>query len=319
MREWSDMTREEWGLPTRFASPPLAVSTFPTPSAARLTRSVDQAFRYESEHGFAIPTQMTETIADTGSTVIDVTVHADFMHWLPGITDRMTVTSTTVDGRTQTRTAAFEWGYPPADGDGPVRFPHLLRLSTREPTDTGPLFQTTEHDRDDRGLVIETAIADHAGNPRISATEYDSEGIYPRHLTDPMGHERWVGVEPALGVVVFESDVRDVETRRQFDHFGRLRSERGHGQSVAMQYLAGAADLSQIESVASPSTGGEQRSTFDPFGRLRQTRSAGFAGAVTSATTCATTSNPMPGCAPCSTTGVPARAATRFSRSSTSA
>lgn len=282
-REWNHLS-STWALPALDASPPLGIESFPLPTEPP-SRHVDQDFKYQ-DYGFAIPEQITETVLNGGTTVVNVAAHPDFDNWLLSVVDSITITSTTAAGLTQTRTSSFEWGFP--NGGGGIDFPHLLRRTVREPTDTGDLYRSTTYKRDARGLVERTTVANFAGEVREAQIYYDSEGIFPRHLVNlvnEVGHERWIGVDPSLGVVVYESDEREVETRRQFDRFGRLRDQEGHGQHVAVSYLDPLGDRTRMEVVSQPAGGAETHGTVDCFGRNLGTRSQGFDGWVESTPT----------------------------------
>jgi RHS repeat-associated protein len=111
---------------------------------------------------------------------------------------------------------------------------NALKSTTIEPDSTDPsLWKETDLTRNQAGQVTMTQdFVIDPGSHRVSAArltqvlEFDPvSGIFPSLTQNSLLQSTRQVYHPWLGVLVSETDANGLETRRQYDGFGRLRSE----------------------------------------------------------------------------------------------
>ncbi|MEZ4297502.1 MAG: RHS repeat-associated core domain-containing protein [Polyangiaceae bacterium] len=82
------------------------------------------------------------------------------------------------------------------------------------------------YERDRFGNILSITGKDASGKPRVSKIEYDPEGLFPTHHTNPVGHLTVMDFDARLGVVTRITDPNGLVTEHRVDGFGRLGVEK---------------------------------------------------------------------------------------------
>ena len=155
-------------------------------------------------------------------------VSNDSMKWLLGQVNAITITSTSASGEVDTSQTTF--GIDQNTG--------AVTGKTTDPNDPQMELSVTYH-RNGDGLIDTITEAPIVGVTRVSTIDYDTiTGAWPATLTNPLHQPTRLVYHCGLGVLVSSQDPNDVYTfQRQFDGFGRLRSEtEGTGLATSYNY-----------------------------------------------------------------------------------
>jgi RHS repeat-associated protein len=115
-----------------------------------------------------------------------------------------------------------------------------LKDTIIEPQGNADLKKTVTLSRDATGNVSSSSvkIAGPSG-PLIAETkyEYDADGVHLYRVTNPLGHQAYVGVHPALGVPLITRSANGVTRQMRYDFAGRIRSVDGPDEDdITFQY-----------------------------------------------------------------------------------
>ncbi|RKH51520.1 hypothetical protein D7Y23_09855 [Corallococcus sp. AB050B] len=234
-------------------------------AASAFVRTTQTSWNYDDTYG-----NLTDK---TQSTVggDQVAWHAEYSNspsnWLVGLPTLVTESST-VNGQTVTRRKSMT--YEPGTG--------YLQSETSEPGDPD-LEQTTTFVRTPEGLASQV-IRSGAGilTPRVTRFTYDSvDCVFPASITNAAGHVTEFAYHPGTGVLAAVRDERGVETRWQYDGFGRLRKKDAPDQSDTEVHYTQLITGSLYKTRVTTSVAGGQTVTvdYDRLGRsVRSTRLA---------------------------------------------
>ncbi|QAT86345.1 Rhs family-like protein [Corallococcus coralloides] len=237
-------------------------------AASAFVRTTQTSWTYDDTYG-----NLTDK---TQSTVggDQVAWHAEYSNspssWLVGLPTLVTESST-VNGQTVTRRKSLTY----------QSWTGFLLSETSEPGDPN-LEQTTTYGRTRDGLASRVTRSG-AGilTPRVTQITYDSfdRGL-PASITNAAGHVTEFAYHRGLGVLAAVRDERGVETRWQYDGFGRLRKEDAPDQSDTevhyTQLIAGTAYTTRVTT----SVAGGQTVTvdYDRLGRSVRSSRLSFNG-----------------------------------------
>jgi RHS repeat-associated protein len=150
---------------------------------------------------------------DLTSSLSEVKVTNDVAAWLLGqVTHRKECSSAA--GVTQCRTVTRS--YNPATG--------LLAIETHDGDDASMHLALT-FTRDAFGNVTTMTADDGIEPPRTVHTPYDPSGTFPASIENALGHVVTLGFDPGLGVMTSRVDENQLETRWDYDAFGRWTRE----------------------------------------------------------------------------------------------
>jgi YD repeat-containing protein len=239
-------------------------------AAVRIKKTSD--YTYDSYGN----TRVATTTTDQGTKeTVDTAYVNDVDAWQIGLPRY--VTQTRIKG-TSTIARRWEFAYF-ADGK--------LSFRIREPDGTPEDEQITSFKYNSNGTVSDitvtardlVAVPAAAFAQRSTHIDYDSEGIFPKGVTNPLGHVTWMDFDPALGVPLVSADANSVVTRFKYDGFARLREVLPTG-AAASTFSFGASSLSGgVYSVTANQGSGEVSVTdFDLLNRAVRHSSLGFDG-----------------------------------------
>jgi len=168
-------------------------------------------------------------------------VSNDTTNWILGKVNGITIKSTATSGEVDTRQTTF--GIDQNTG--------AVVGKTTDPGDPQMQLAVT-YGRNDDGLVHTITETPAVGNVRTSTIDYDSiTGSWPATLTNTYQQPTRLVYHCGLGVLVSSQDPNNVFTfKRQFDGFGRLRSDTA-GTGLATSY-----DYARVTSLLGEPTGG---------------------------------------------------------------
>ena len=140
----------------------------------------------------------------------------DLTHYLLGLPDLVTQKST-IDGVTLSVTTDYD--YHPLTP--------ALRKETRAPGVPAREL-VIDYERNELGLLRVFRQTDTAtGISRQTTVEYDEAAMFPRRITNALGHQLWVYYYQATGeLATLWNPNGFIETHRKYDGLGKLSSER---------------------------------------------------------------------------------------------
>jgi len=189
-------------------------TTTSSPGAGDLVRRLTNHWKRYDDYGNALESTFFTHDNWSGSTVAVIPI--DTANWFIRNGTRLTRTSTAPTGQSQTRVVEFTYTNS------------LARTVTIEPSGDCDTYLQRTYERHPDGQVWR--ISDSAKAPCNVATRsvtihYDtSEGLWPERVINSMGHEEEYAYHAGLGVVGIIEDANGVQTRYQYDGFGRLKS-----------------------------------------------------------------------------------------------
>jgi RHS repeat-associated protein len=239
----------------------------------------DQQFDESTAQRWTIQNYTYDAFANvkTHETVGVVTNTRDFVEysltndanlWLIGKIDRITTTSTSSIGETDQRVTTFV-----VNG-----MTGAVDRQTVQPGD--PTLQLeTSYTRNTEGMVNLVVETPAAGDRRTTRIDYDAiEGTWPAAFTNALGQTTRVAHHGGLGVPVVSIDPNGVQTRWQYDGFGRRKSTFDpSGMSASTNYLRPDSNMGLIVSWTD-STGRTGALTTDNLGREILRTETGFDG-----------------------------------------
>jgi RHS repeat-associated protein len=148
----------------------------------------------------------------------------------------------------------------------------LLEMVEVQPQADADQKLEVHYERDGYGLVREIREVG-VEQERVTSIDYDDENLYPFRYENAEGHVTFLGYHHWVGEPVIAVDPNGVETRWQFDGFGRLRHEtREDGFTRDLHYLDEPSFLTDgpdgpLVVSEELSTGEQSASVFDGIGR----------------------------------------------------
>jgi len=192
-------------------------------------------------------------------------------NWLIGLVRHSEVTSTTPDGRSQTRTTEFD--YFSATG--------LLQLVRREPASISlhpELYLETEYHRDDYGLAYLVQERGSGQTRSQAVTFQEPEHLFPSSSTNSAGHVTRFAFHDGYGLLAATDDANGVRTQYRYDGFRRARKVvRPDNSDITISYGSDGALLKVSRAV---NGGGLSAITYDRLGRAVAGTARGFDGSL---------------------------------------
>jgi RHS repeat-associated protein len=220
--------------------------------------------------------QFNESASLTDQSDAVVTV-SDYMNdessWLISQLKSRTVTDSSGEGPVLSRTTTID----PDSSTG------LAKLVTTQPNG-GSMQLSTSYSRNGYGLPTTVTAEDANGEQRTTTYSYDLiDGTFGTSVTNAVGQVARTVFHPGLGVPVLDQDVNGQATKRQFDGFGRLRSQSmPDGSGVTIGYHVGRPEIGGSYAVTTqPSGGGLTTITYDLLGREILHDDTAFGGGAT--------------------------------------
>jgi RHS repeat-associated protein len=194
------------------------------PPSSFTTRKINHVFTYDEFGNVRTHERKDRTGARD---FIEYTVTNDAPSWILGKVDSIKTTSTAASGETDQRTTTFRTDPNTGAVVGKVT----------DPGDPETQLDTT-YVRNDDGLVEDTIERPIVGAARTSTIVYDPiTGAWPAVYRNPLKQSTRLAYHCGLGVLVASTDPNEVTAKRQFDGFGRVRSEtQGAGLVTTIHY-----------------------------------------------------------------------------------
>jgi RHS repeat-associated protein len=179
----------------------------------RRIRSFDDTLQFD---GFGNITSIVRKSGDGWTNTQTASFQYNIPQWLVALPQKMTHTSTTPGGQSQTRTTTFE-----ADNNTGGVLSHTL-----EPTAIDSTFNFTTYTPDAHGMITAVTSTDinRTQQRTLSVTFDTKEDMYPTMVTNPLGQSAVFTIHPGLSLLASHRDPNGVVQRWQYDGFGRLKN-----------------------------------------------------------------------------------------------
>jgi RHS repeat-associated protein len=221
---------------------------------------------------------------DLGEMTIETPVTVDRETWTISNPDSMSIVASIFGAPDKTQTWDFDY-----DARG------RLEVVTREPFGSNLVKRHTKYVRNDRGNVWQIIEAEGGWtNPRTTVIDYDGWGVFPRFVTNPMGHKTEFTFDERFGTIKDIVDPNGVATQHVYDGLGLLSETRNTSGREVLVYdyiepsaalgLTNAGVIQPRMSVtayresAAGLPGSWTRTELDHHGRPVRSRSPGFGG-----------------------------------------